>query len=43
MKIILKTFERLGYLRAASEMQRMGYPDLADTLYKQAKELESER
>lgn len=40
MNRIFKTFERLGYLRAASEMQRMGRPDLAETLYKQAKEIE---
>jgi len=31
---------RLGYLRAAGELQRTGYPELAEKLYKQAKELE---
>jgi hypothetical protein len=37
---VFKWFERLGYLRAAGELQRLGYPDLAAKLKKQAKELE---
>lgn len=31
--------ERLGYLRAAGEMKRQGYPALAEELYKQARNL----
>jgi len=34
-----KKIERLGYLRAAGEMKRNGYPDLAAEMEKQARNL----
>lgn len=39
MMSIMKIFERLGYLRAAGELERQGYPVLARKLRTQAREL----
>jgi hypothetical protein len=36
---MMKMFERIGLRRAASELRRMGYADLAANLEKQLKEL----
>lgn len=38
--MIYRFFQRVGYLRAAGELQRMGYPGLAAKLKKQMDELE---
>lgn len=37
-----KTIERLGYLRAARELQRLGYPKQAEQVIKQARELKAD-
>lgn len=37
---VMKLFERIGYLRAASELSRLGYVELAEKLKQQAKDLE---
>jgi len=37
---IIKTFERIGYLRAANEAERQGYVVLAHKLRKRAQDTE---
>ena len=39
MNKIVKIFERSGYLRAAASLQRLGYPEQAKELRKQASNL----
>ena len=39
MKRFFRFFERSGYLRAAAEMQRLGYPKQAANLKQQADNL----
>jgi len=39
MNGLVRIFERIGYLRAAGELQRQGYLVLAEKLRKQAQEL----